>query len=217
MLKWSAVLFLVLFAAANSVALTEDELNQMPREKAKALPVVDIWPVIMKDREKLMWAMVEYCLLDLRYYFKKPTGALSDELKAAIREFQSDIGHPSTGNLLLGEFEEIKKRHDKIEPIRVFPGNSKNIMRSGETVLAQGTWVFEGDAIADPVQTTEIVCQRSSRNCSVITARLNLPENTVFGEDAYVYLDKDDFSVTKWGESEMGAFPFSGRPRIGCG
>ena len=70
-------------------------------------------------------------------------------------------------------------------------------------MLAQGTWVFEGDAIADPVQTTEIVCQRSSRNCSMATVRLNMPENTAFDNSAYIYLDTDDFSITKWTESEV--------------
>lgn len=198
-------IFVFLSLVTNVPALTEEELDKLPPEKARMIPMLKVLPALLNTSQKTFLFSIENCLIDLRYLFKKPTGQLSDELTSAIKQFQSDIGQEPTGIMLMGEFEELTKRHDLIDFVPIYPSGF-NVIGVGGLVSAHGTWVFENEDNADPIQTTKIICYKPSGRCWMSTAKVSMPGTSTFGMNmASLYVDIEEWPVTKWGTYEVQA------------
>jgi hypothetical protein len=194
----SLCLLISISFVANSATLTKEQINKLSKEKARILPAKELFSAVgISDKEFIF--LVENMLLDLRYLFKRPTGKPSTELTAAIKQFQLDIGHKQTGILLAEEFEELGKRYDLIGFIPIYP-SSTHILRVGNLVSAKGTWVFEKDSIANPIQTTDIICQKTSGKCWVATAEISMNSG-----NAYLSVDIEEWIITKWNDYEVQA------------
>lgn len=184
-------------------ALTEKELNNMPKEKVKVLPAIDV----MKSEgasENFYYFMLEMLLLDLRYYYEEPKGYLSDNLKEAIKLFQSDIDHEPNGILTAEQFEILKNRHDMVSGIEVYPSPvSVYISKVGNYLSAEGTWVFENDVQADPLQTSKIKCSLYYQRCYMATARITSGFQQTYDDNCSLKVDIEEFNITKWSEYEI--------------
>lgn len=185
-------------------ALTEEELNNLPKEKIKAIPAIEVM-MAMGISEKEFYLVLEYILRDLKYCYKEPEDNFSQEVKKAIKLFQSDIGHKSNGILTAEQFEVLRERHNLISEIEIYPGTvDKRITKVGDYLEAEGTWVFENDIQADPLQTSQINCSRHSGKCFMATAKISVGLFHAKNE-ASLYVDIDEFIITKWTEYEIQA------------
>jgi len=197
-------IFLFLSLLTNVFALTEEELNKLPPEEARKIPILKALPALGMSQKTFLF-MIEDCLIDLRYLFKKPSGQLSDELISAIKQFQSDIGQKPTGIMLMGEWEELTKRHGLIGFVPIYPGGF-HVIGVADLVSAEGTWVFEKEDNADPIQKTKIICHKPSGRCWMATARVSMPGKSIFGMDmASLYVDIEEWPITKWSSYEVQA------------
>ena len=103
-------------------SMTDSEIEGLSASEQGRIPVFDYLARIAKDDPEFdkprggVIAGLETLLYDLRYYRNWPTGKASPSLTKAIADFQADLDHDSTGNLLMGEFEELKERHDAFQP-----------------------------------------------------------------------------------------------------
>lgn len=151
--------------------VAREEFDKLSPDEQRKLPFFDLLPTLDLD-ETSTTALVELVFLDLRYYLRKPSGAPSPELRASVEQFQKDLGHEPTGTLLLGEFQELMRRMAAVHPVPVYPGNFSLVEEEGGVVLVQGTWQPQGSAPPDPIQTSEIRCERKESACVEATAVL---------------------------------------------
>lgn len=188
-----------------SAGITNDELNNMPKEKARQIPVTETLSA-MEIKEPDFFFVLENCLIDLRYFYREPTGRPSPQLTDAIKAFQTDIGHKPTGSLLMGEFEELARRHTTLVVVPIYTGGF-HVFSLGDLVSAEGTWVFQDGSGVDPIQTSKIHCRKDTRLCSMVTARISVPDGgNVFGTDSgSLFLDTEDWAITKWSDYEVQA------------
>lgn len=189
---------------SNSFALTESEFNNLPPEKLKILPMQEAMSA-MGTSDEMYYFILESSLLDLRYFYKEPSGKLTPDLIKAIKEFQSDIGHKATGVLTMEQFEILTKRHNMLTGVQTYPGNvDVQITNVDSYLVANGTWVFENDKQADQLQTSKIICSRPSSICNMATARISMHGDNL-GDEASLYVDIEDWNITKWTEHEVQA------------
>ena len=97
-------------------SMTEEEINKLPEEEVMKLPALEAMIKMTNAKKHEFIAILELVLLDLRYYYSKPTGRENHRLTEAIKAFQKSIGTKPTGVLLMGEFEELTNRHDRLNP-----------------------------------------------------------------------------------------------------
>ena len=68
----------------------------------------------------------------------------------------------------------------------------------GDLVRASGTWVFESDTQANPIQSTVIECNHRLGTCADATASI------VYRDDAgNLSVDLKTWKITKWSDSEI--------------
>ncbi len=197
-------IFLFLSLITNTFALTAEELNKLPQEEARKIPILKALPVLGMSQKTFIF-LIEDCFIDLRYLFKKPSGKPSAELTSAIKQFQSDIGHKPTGVMLMGEWEELAKRNGLMGFVPIYPGGF-HVINVGDLVSVEGTWIFENEDNADPIQKTKIICHKSSGRCWMATARVSMPGTSSFGTYmAQLYVDIEEYPITKWSNYEVQA------------
>lgn len=184
-------------------ALTEAEFKNLSPEKLKVLPMIEAMSA-MGVSEEMYYFILETSLLDLRYYYKEPSGKFSQELKKAIESFQSDVGYKANGILTTEQFEILTKRHNIITGIQTYPSPFKQITKVDDYVVANGTWVFENDKQTDPIQTSKIICSRLSNRCHMATAIVGMLGD-ILDDQASLYVDIEEWNITKWTEHEVQA------------
>lgn len=66
-----------------------------------------------------------------------------------------------------------------------------------DQVKATGTWVIERSEQADPLQTTEIRCERTLRRCTSAAARV------INGWQTLMQVEIDIYEISEWGASRI--------------
>jgi hypothetical protein len=157
-------------------------------------------------REEFLFVL-ENSLIDLRYLYRPPSGKPSKPLTDAIRTFQREAGYPGTGVLLVGEFMALIQRGNEFWQAPVFPGPVLYSESEGN-VSIEGTWMGEGAAERDPIQSTSIRCFREARLCAAVTAKLIMDEE----EEGWFHasaidlrLRARDWSITQWSAERVEA------------
>jgi hypothetical protein len=176
--------------------LTLEEVNTLSKAEADSIPVVRMLDAL-EWSPKMYNTIVQGALLDLRYYFSPPSGEPSPALTASIKAFQRDVGHEPTGMLLMGEFRELGNRSSSLRPPDVYLG-SNHVAVVDDWVVAKGTWVPEGTALADPLQTTKIECDREVGSCIEATATLADRR-----DGQYLSVDLVTWQIADWTESHI--------------
>jgi hypothetical protein len=182
-----------------------EEFENLPEEVQKAYPAFDAFKLFDSLPAEAMVMMTEIALLELKYYLEVPTAKENDKLKAAIRDFQKDIGENPTGILTMGQWETLTDRHsdltyDMVRPMSVTP----SVSISGEVADAEGTWSFEGNAV--PIQMSKIQCFYSTGHCFEAMASANYEPVEIFGDstpqlEAQLVL----WTIDKWTPTEVQA------------
>lgn len=200
--------FTISISSSDSIAvdlrkMTIDQIEKMPKSQRDMLPAVDLMrhPELLEVspelRERVAFLTIQIFLSDLKYYSGYPTGKSNDALTAAIKRFQTAIGAQETGVLKWGEMELLMEKHDSIVPQKQLGLPPKRVEVSGDQVRAFGTWVFENDSQAFPLQTSKIVCSRLSMECTSIYAEI--------GFSNHLNISEETFKVTNWTEREIWA------------
>ena len=152
------------------------------------------------DSMKATVGVVEYALYRLGFYRQSITGKENQSLRAAIKRFQQAMGAEPTGILLMGEFIELDRRKETLDRRKVVPENNLRIVKSGDFLIAEGTWTFQNGAMRFPIQTTEIRCTRRPEECVGVTA-------SILDDGAATAIDLDlswrYWKVTKWSDEEV--------------
>ena len=70
---------------------------------------------------------------------------------------------------------------------------------SGDYVRVHGTWTINGEPQGDPVQTTQVWCERLQNRCSGATAQI---QKGVF-EDRILNVVTEEYDVVSWSASQI--------------
>lgn len=182
-----------------SWAITPEEYSDLAPEVALEVPMVEALSVFGWSRKEYFF-IVENALIDLRYYYKEPTGASSPALMNAIRNFQSSMQNPPTGSLRVKEFVELVERTNGLWQVPVLPP-SVSIIREGNVITLEGTVLSDRVRDPDPVQTTQVRCRKDQGICTLATAkvRMNDAEGGWFHNNtADLEVRMADLKVTRW-------------------
>ncbi|ODS56472.1 MAG: hypothetical protein ABS36_08810 [Acidobacteria bacterium SCN 69-37] len=112
----------------------------------------------------------------------------------AWREFESTAGLKTDGIVTFSEMGRLGELVDQLSAKSVTMP-TKFLSDSGDGIFVTGTWVMQGDQIADPLNANEILCDRSS--CTEHSARL-IGGTTLM-------MDSRAFRVTRWTNEEVEA------------
>lgn len=205
---WRGLLALCagLVASAPALSITPEEYSDLAPEVALQVPMVEALPVFGWTRKEYFF-IVENALIDLRYYYKEPSGASSPALMSAIRNFQSAMQHAPTGSLKVNEFVELVERTNSFWQMPILPGRVA-VIREGDVVLLEGTWVSERVRDPDPVQTTQVRCRKGAALCTMATAKVHMNEAEgawFHNNGADLEVRSVDLRVTRWDANSIEA------------
>ena len=82
--------------------MSEDELDKLPQETIERLPMKEVMAKYFGD-ELIIDYMVSLLLSRLMYFAPYS----ESETKEAIKRFQADLGNAVTGELTVGQFNEL--------------------------------------------------------------------------------------------------------------
>lgn len=187
--------------SSSAWGVTPEEYADLAPEVALQLPMVEALPVFGWSRKEYYF-IIENALIDLRYYYGEPVGASSPKLMSAIRSFQSAMQHAPTGSLRVNEFVELVERTNSLWQVPILPPRTA-VIREGDVVSLEGTWVSEQVRDPDPVQTAQVRCRQSTGQCTMAIARVHLndAEGTWFHSNSGdLEVRMSELKVTRWDE-----------------
>jgi hypothetical protein len=191
--------------------LTLDAIEKMPKAEQKALPMFILFDRMNKNSiskggdgsefsKTGAHQILEFMLRRLRYYDSKITGKPNIHLTKAIKDFQKTIKVEPTGNLLMGEWETMGKALKLLEPPKVFLDSKSIFLEESFGLLsARGTWTFKNDKMANPLQSSKILCRKKAGVCQVVTAEIA----TFNDEQGNLNIDVADWEITRWAGDEV--------------
>lgn len=127
----------------------------------------------------------------------------SDE---GINQFQQDLGAEPTGDLTLGQFQELSRRQIRLFDTEVYVGgfgNALDIFTAGPSLQVEGTWVLEGESIADPVNKSQLKCRRDRGVCSVVHAAVVIPRIDSNDGTYMLEVSSEEFEIISWNTSQV--------------
>ncbi len=179
--------------------MTEAELAALPEGVLMGLPATDAYVRIAGASAAEFTVAIEELLHRLFFYQEIPTGALNPELEAAIIRFQASVGAEPTGQLLLGEFEELSWRGNQTELPEIRLPQFATVFSIEGVALASGTWTSNDFPMDWPIQTSQIRCLMATGDCTEVTARI-----TEFdGAPAALEMDWVTWAVVSWSDAEI--------------
>lgn len=123
-----------------------------------------------------------------------------------VKQFQNDIDADPTGELTLGQVEELQRRFMRTRDTKVYAsglGDALTISRFQGYLQVEGTWILEDDNIAYPINTSKITCDRTRRECEVIQADVVVPAIDDSDDSYMVNVDSNTYSVVSWDAGEV--------------
>ena len=147
------------------------------------------------------YKILETMLYDLGIHHAPPTGRDSPRLSESIRSFQTMIGRPATGTLLVSEVREMERRHALSLPSRfglLPPGLKVSIER--DVAQAEGAWFDALPGATLAANKVSIRCERQRSICveAVTYLRRASGQSTVSldGESSF-------WTVVSWAAGEI--------------
>ena len=208
---WLCVGGLLLVLAGPAHSLTPEEFAALEPEEALQLPAVEAISVFGWTKPEFLFVL-ENALIDLRYLYRTPTGRSSEALVAAVKAYQRDAGHHSTGTLLVNEFLDLIQRGNEFWQMPIVPGPVV-VAPKGDLVSAEGTWVSSEMPEPNPIQTTAIRCYRTAGLCAMVTARLVTEtdrEGWYHSPIMDLTVDAHDWTIARWTDDRIEAERQSG-------
>ena len=190
--------------------MSVEEIKKLPPEILKELPFIRTMRRLLAGMdpefpEEMFSLMRSMFLRDLYY---TPYVQSEDEIRKAVTAFQRDIGADMTGELTMGQFEELNRRFARKHETPVYIALNADVYMYDDWVIASGTWVIENDQIANPVNTAEVKCYKDEGTCELIQASLEVPSLDSGDNTYYLNLDTDTYKVISWSDNEVISRPF---------
>lgn len=217
MRKFIAVLFLLpAFAIAQTDlpdidSMSVEEIEKLPPEIQKERPFLPTMRRIMSEGdmewpEELFGLMVSMQLRDMYY---TPYVEAEDDIRKAVSAFQRDIGAKATGELTMGQWEELDRRVTRRHDSPIYAGGYVSVHRFEDySVSASGTWIIENDQIAYPVNTAEIECYKEQKTCQLIQASIIVPSLEDSDDSYNLTLDTQTYEIISWTDNEVISRPY---------
>jgi len=212
MRKFIALLFLL---PAIAVAQTErpdidsmsiEEIENLPPEIQKELPVFPLMTKIFANTDtgtspELLRFLIGYFLRNLYY---TPSVESEDAIRRAVSQFQHDIGAKATGELTIGQFEELNRRTIRLNDTPVYASNFARVHQvEGYAVTATGTWIIENDQIENPVNTAQVECYKNEKTCELVQATVIVPSLESNRDSYNLHLSTQTYEIISWTDNEV--------------
>lgn len=185
--------------------MSESEINKLPKEVLKRLPMKVVMARLTEGKMagQLFNFMLTLPLSRLMYF-----GPFSEtEIEAATKKFQADLGQSATGQLTMGQFEELQRRWNRSNDTRVYLptfGDELSIVRVGKDyVSVEGTWILEDEKIAFPINQSKITCYKIERSCEDIQVELIVPRFDEGGDSYQINISKRTTEIISWSDTEV--------------
>lgn len=124
------------------------------------------------------------------------------QLCSAWRTFEKRAGLTVDGVLTIRELGRLIGASDKAtETNIVLPPRS--VQGYSDYVMAQGTWAMQGEAIAWPINHSNIWCSKSDRTC--VEFSVNLSGGSDDGSPAYMNSNVEHYDVKVWTAEQVEA------------
>ncbi len=126
-------------------------------------------------------------------------------LHAALSEFEQRAGLQVDGVFTLGEFEELSYYAALSGYVQAGtrPLNAKMIGHAPGYMFAEGTWVIQGERIANPVNSNRINCWRDLKMCIVSEGHVNPPSRGGVSSGSSLYVDTSYWDITSWSDTRV--------------
>jgi hypothetical protein len=198
--------------------MTAEDINKLPKEQIGQLSAIDVLTTQVMDQNTnaktakiFSIIMIENLLNDLKFYNSYPTGALNDNLKNAVKNFQTSIHSNATGTLTMNEFSKLLSYEEQISPKEIIPltgsDNSKAkiiLAPDNDTAEISGTWVGEDEF---PIQLSQIICSKEKNECT--ESNVVLTDSTSDKSLSFLTLVNYSYGIIQWTNTEIIAETFS--------
>lgn len=151
---------------------------------------------------------VETALHQLKFYSGKSSKHDASALKNEMMQFQQSLGDSQTGQLTIGELQQLIQRTqavapDKFHPVEIYP--EKFIFEvSDDSVLTRGTWVaLDFGRGYNNIETSEIRCLREQEKCLEATAFIMDDKAQTTADYDYLTVSTTYWDITRWDETEV--------------
>jgi hypothetical protein len=196
-----SVIFVLLFSFANA----EGAPKQLSPEELRAAEEDFLKYKDDSARRQQLIALIQMALGTFGYGTGPFDGLLDSKTKKAILAYQKTRGLKQSGEVdaltVTNVFEDYSISQRSIPYLPRFSVIT-DFWGDG-AVIAKGTWIIEQDEQAYPIQTTEITCDKPTKECIEVTAELG---NDTLG------LFTTRHQIERWDEHEIVSSP----KQFGC-
>ena len=122
-----------------------------------------------------------------------------------VMQFQRDLGAEPTGEITLGQWQELRRRRTRYYDTHVYVASADKLDISATNGYAsvEGTWIIEGDQIVYPINKGKIECRYNRRECQLIQAELSVPEVHAGKNDYLLGVSSDIYKIIAWTDDEV--------------
>ena len=181
--------------------MSEDELDKLPQETIERLPMKEVMAKYFGD-ELIIDYMVSLLLSRLMYFAPYS----ESETKEAIKRFQADLGNAVTGELTVGQFNELHRRFNRSSenPIYV-PGTGDELFIGmiDNYLSVEGTWIIENDKIAFPINLSKIECHKHTKICKNNQVDVATPNFESDNDSSQIVLSVYRYEIISWSNTEV--------------
>jgi len=206
-------LFLVTFFWCNVTLADEKlpdirkipDLELIPKDTMDKFLLKDVLKRLhSEDMTPTIMLTVSFALAKLMYFNPMP----EKQIREAIKKFQSDLGQDRTGELTMGQLDELTRRSNRLSDDHILVpsiGETLDVMIGGGLATAVGTWTLEGEKHDFPINLTQIDCLKPLGTCEtnriyISIPHLNDPNEGIFMVHTPVI---EKFKIISWTNNEV--------------
>ncbi|MBL7020854.1 MAG: hypothetical protein ISR86_09980 [Nitrospinaceae bacterium] len=183
--------------------MSDKEFNHLPKDVMNKITVAEFSKhPLGKKVAPLMNIAISRGLGHLMYFYPMPERLIRE----AVKKFQHDIGQPQTGELTIGQLEELTRRSNRISdtPVEVLGlGETLDVFGEDNYVTTKGTWAIEGEQHAYPINHAKIDCLKSRGTCEAKQVNIEIP--SLKHSTARYFFDHftEVFKIISWTDTEV--------------
>ena len=183
--------------------MSDKELNNLPKDVMNKITVAEFLKhPLGKKLATVMNLSMSRGLAHLMYFYPMPEKLIRE----AVKKFQHDIGQPLTGELTMGQLDELTRRSNRISdtPVEVLGlGETLDVFGEDNYVTTKGTWAIEGEQHAYPINHAKIDCLKSRGTCESKQVSIEIP--SLKHSSARYFFDHftDVFEIISWTDTEV--------------
>lgn len=189
--------------------MTLEEIDALPEEVRGQMPMTQLMRRALEldsagTRDvppQSIELLIAYPLMELYYL---AWNALTEaDRREAVRAFQTKLGEDPTGELTYGQWETLYRMSIRRTDTPVYAGGLGTVYIYEGRAVAEGSWILEGEQIADPVNTSRIECLKQTQTCTVIQADISVPGLDDENDAYYLNLSTTRYEIISWTNDEV--------------